>query len=120
MRVQTVAMALAIIGVLLGAVHLALTPLAYADWTIDALWFVGTGLAIMVAACANFIGFQSSGVSSRLILAAINLAMSLFFAAAWLVLPGPQVLIGGVLFFGLAICSLVNRRIEAVTSLGRY
>lgn len=116
MRVQTLASALAIIGVLLGAVHLALTPLAYVDWTIDALWFVGTGLAIVLAAAANLIGFQSSGVGSRLIVAAINFAMGFFFAAAWLVLPGPQVVIGGVLFFALAICSLANRRIKAVTS----
>jgi len=120
MRVQTLALALAIIGVLLGAVHLALTPLAYADWTIDALWFVGTGLAIVLAAAANLIGFQSSGVGSRLIVAAINFAMGFFFVAAWLVLPGPQVIIGGVLFFALAICSLANRRTKAVTSLGPY
>ncbi|WP_373487679.1 hypothetical protein [Blastomonas sp.] len=116
MRVQTLAVALAIIGVLLGGVHIALTPLAYADWTIDALWFVGTGLAIVLAAAANFVRFQSSGVSSRLILATMNLAMGCYFAAAWLVLPGPQVVIGGVLFFALTICSLANPRIKAVTN----
>jgi hypothetical protein len=116
MRVQTLALALASIGVLLGAVHLALTPLAYADWTIDALWFVGTGLAIVLAAAANLIEFQFSGVRGRLIVAAINFAMGFFFAAAWLVLPGPQVVIGGVLFFALAICSVANRRTKAVTS----
>jgi hypothetical protein len=116
MRVQTLNLALTIIGVLLGAIHLALTPLAYADWTTDALWFVGTGLAIVLAAAANLIEFQSSGVGSRLIVAAINFAMGCFFAAAWLVLPEPQVIIGGALFFALAICSLANRRIKAVTS----
>ena len=49
MRSQTLAMVLAIVGGLLGLVHIALTPLAYADWTIEALWFVGSGLAIAVA-----------------------------------------------------------------------
>lgn len=120
MRVQTVAIALATIGLLLGAIHLALTPLAYADWTVEALWFAGTGLAIILAASANFVGFHSSGVSGRAVLAATNLAMSLFFVSAWLVLPEPQVLVGGVLFLGLAICSFMQRRIEAPTSTGPY
>ena len=62
MRSQTLAMVLAIVGGLLGLVHIALTPLAYADWTIEALWFVGSGLAIVVAGAANFVGFQSSDV----------------------------------------------------------
>lgn len=114
MRVQTAAVAMATIGVLLGGIHIALTPLAFSDWTIDALWFAGTGLAIVLAAAANFVGHQSFGMCSRLILAAINIAMSCFFAAAWLVLPEPQVVIGGVLFFALAVCSVANRRIPSV------
>lgn len=101
---------------LLGAVHIALTPLVYPDWTIDALWFVGTGLAIIVAAAANFVAFQSAGLRSRVFGAAINLAMSCFFAAAWLVLPGPQVIIGGVLFLCLAICSLAARTTAQLVS----
>jgi len=106
MRAQTLARVLAIVGGLLGLVHIALTPLAYADWTIEALWFVGSGLAIVVAATANLAGFQSWAVGGSWILTAINLAMLSFFAAAWLVLPGPQVIVGGLLFLGLAICSL--------------
>jgi hypothetical protein len=105
MRAQTVAMVFAIVGGLLGLVHIALTPLAYADWTIEALWFVGSGLAIVVAATANVGGFQSRGVAGSWILTAMNLAMVGFFGAAWLVLPGPQVIVCGLLFLGLAICS---------------
>jgi hypothetical protein len=115
MRAQTLAMVLAIVGGLLGFVHIALTPLAYADWSIDALWFVGSGLAIVVAGAANFVGFRSWGVGGQWILTAINLAMGCYFAAAWLVLPGPQVIVGGLLFLGLAICSLVAGRTKAVT-----
>lgn len=108
MRAQTLAMVLAMIGGLLGLVHIAFTPLVYADWTIEALWFVGSGLAILVAATANFVGFESRRMGSQWILAAMNLAMVCFFAAAWLVLPGPQVIVGGLLFLGLAICSLAD------------
>lgn len=106
MRTQTLAMVLAVVGGLLGLVHIALTPLAYAEWTIEALWFLGSGLAIVVAALANFVGFLSGGVRGQWIFTAINIAMGCFFAAAWLVLPGPQVIVGGLLFLSLALCSL--------------
>jgi hypothetical protein len=115
MRAQTFAMVLASVGGLLGLLHIALTPLAYADWTIEALWFVGSGLAIVVAGAANFVGFRSWGLGGQWILTAINLAMSCYLAAAWLVLPGPQVMVGGLLFLGLAICSLAAPRTKAVT-----
>ena len=45
MRLPAPRTALAMMAGLLGTVHLAVTPLAYASWTIDALWFVGTGIA---------------------------------------------------------------------------
>ncbi|MBA4047562.1 MAG: hypothetical protein C0476_03365 [Sphingomonas sp.] len=102
-------MALAIAAALLGAVHIALTPLAYAAWTVEALWFLGAGLAIVVAAAANLVELQSTGLRSRLLVAAVNFAMTGFFAAAWLVLPEPQVVVGGVLFLGLALSTLVTR-----------
>lgn len=114
MRRQTCAVSLAFVGGLLGLVHIALTPLAYANWTIEALWFVGSGLAILLAAAANLLGFRSPGAGSRGILTAINLAMTGFFAAAWLVLPGPQVIAGGVLFLCLAFCSLAPQARTAV------
>lgn len=116
MRARTLAMALAIAGGLLGLVHIALTPLVYADWTIEALWFAGSGLAIAVAAAANIVGLQSWREGGQWMLTAINLAMACFFAAAWLVLPGYQVIVGGMLFLGLAICSVAAPRTKAVTS----
>jgi hypothetical protein len=91
---------------LLGVVHLTLTPLVYANWTIDALWFVGTGIAMVVAAAANLIADKAPELGVRMSLAGINIAMSGFFAAAWLVLPGPQTIIGGLLFLSLTLSSL--------------
>lgn len=108
MRLKTFAMGMAIAGGLLGGTHLALTPLAYPDWTIDALWFVGSGLAIVMAAAANITDYQSMGLRSQMLVTAVNLVMSGFFAAAWLVLPAPQVIVGGALFLGLAGCSLAS------------
>jgi hypothetical protein len=106
MRLPAPRTALAMLAGLLGLVHLALTPLAYPEWTIDALWFLGTGMAMIVAAATNVIAGKAPGFGVRMSLAAINIAMSGFFAAAWLVLPGPQTIIGGLLFLSLALCSL--------------
>ena len=116
MRAQTTARGLAVVGGLLGLVHIALAPLTYADWTIEALWFVGSGLAIVVASAANFLGLRSWGMGGQWVLTAINLAMGSYFAAAWLVLPGPQVILGGLLFLGLAICSFAAPPTKVVTS----
>jgi len=52
---------------------------------------------------------EAPSLGIRMSLAATNIAMGGLFAAAWLVLPGPQVIIGGLLFVGLALCSLVGK-----------
>lgn len=90
---------------LLGLAHLALTALIYANWTPDALWFVGTGFAIVISAAANLATINSLDRAGRLIMATVNIMMTGFFAAAWSVLPGPQVIVGGLLFVGLVVCT---------------
>lgn len=94
---------LAILALLLGMIHMAFLPLAYAGWTLDALWFAGTGLAIMAAAAINLIQIDGAVRSSRYIILSVNIALAVFFLAAWWVLPAPQVIIAGVLFIGLAV-----------------
>lgn len=103
MTISAVKLTLAIAAMLLGTAHMALTPFAYPIWTLDALWFVGSGLAILTGAAANIIGRDAENLSSRVMLGLVNLAMTGFFVAAWLVLPAPQVIVGGLLFAGLAV-----------------
>lgn len=91
----------AIISMLLGLVHLGMAPLVYRSWTLDALWFVGTGLAIVIAGAANVVDARSR----RVLLTVSNLACSSFFAAAWPILKGPQVIIGALVFLSLAVCT---------------
>ncbi|MBA3837004.1 MAG: hypothetical protein H2054_12540 [Sphingomonas sp.] len=116
MRAQKLAVALAITAALLGTLHIALTPLAYAAWTVEALWFLGAGLAIVMAAVANIVGRPFADRPRRIMVATINLTMAIFFASAWLVLPAPQVLVGGVLFLSLAVCAVAPQGSKAATS----
>ncbi|MDM7955162.1 hypothetical protein [Blastomonas sp.] len=99
---------------LLGAAHISLTPLAYASWTLDALWFLGSGFAIVIASAANAVGLTSPDPRNAWAMLAINLMMAGFFAAAWSVLPGPQVIVGGAVFLGLAGCTLARRSERAL------
>ena len=100
--------ALATIAAVLGAGHLTLALLAYPAWTIDALWFVGTGLAVVIAAAVNFVALSGAGRNGQTLAIIVNFVMAGFFAAAWLVLPAPQVIVGSLVFFALAICGLAK------------
>jgi hypothetical protein len=105
MRLRRATLILASAAGLLGTGHLALTGLLYPDWTTDSLWFVGTGLVMLMAAGSNLLGMGASDRMRRAGLLSINLAMTAFFASAWSVLPEPQVIVGGLLFAGLAVCA---------------
>ena len=103
MKPHRTTLVLAIAAGLLGTGHLALTPLIYPDWTIEGLWFVGTGLAMLLGAGANALGIGVGEPARRAGLFLMNTAMTAFFASAWPVLPEPQVIVGGALFAGLAL-----------------
>ena len=66
MRLPAMRTALAMLVGLLGTVHLALTPLVYASWTVNALWFVGTGMAMVIAAVANVIAGKTPELGVRM------------------------------------------------------
>jgi hypothetical protein len=105
MTQRRITIALVVVAGLLGLVHLALATLIYGSWNADALWFVGTGFAIVIGAAANLVAMDAQDRASRSVLVIINTMMVGFFAAAWSVLPGPQVIVGGLLFAGLAVCA---------------
>ncbi|HEU4828524.1 MAG TPA: hypothetical protein VFT04_04965 [Gemmatimonadales bacterium] len=45
-------MASTVVGVI-GAAHIAATPFVYRHWTVDAVWSVGTGLALLSLGAIN-------------------------------------------------------------------
>jgi hypothetical protein len=90
---------------LLGGLHVALAFAIYRSVSLDALWFTGAGLGIVAVALMNIVSLRAEDRASPLIVAACNLVMTGFFAAAWSVMKGPQVVVGFALFAILTVCS---------------
>jgi hypothetical protein len=106
-----ITVALAMLALMLGAGHLSMLAITGADATVGGLWFAGAGLAIVFAALQNLTGARTPLFSvAGATLLAVNLLMCAYFAAAWPLLRGPQVLIGETLFVGLTALTLVRRR----------
>ncbi len=95
---------LASLGLLLGVLHLTFTLPMYGRLSLEALWFAGSGLAVVCGALMNIVALRSSGPFSRWAAVIANLLISLFFAAAWPLLPSPQVAAGFTIFIVLAAC----------------
>ena len=106
---------LACAGVALGALHLSLAILLFPGFSLDALWFAGSGLAILLGGMLNIFGrlaiYYRAG---RIVLIGANVLVAGFFAMAWIVLPQPQVLVGFMLFAALGVLSWKGRSPDAV------
>jgi hypothetical protein len=89
-------------GLLLGVLHLALTLPIYGSLSLEALWFAGSGLAVVCSALMNVVALRSSAPLSRWAVVIANLLIAGFFAAAWPLVPRPQVAAGFMIFIILA------------------
>ncbi len=90
---------LASLAALLGVAHLVFGIIAYQAFSVDLLWFLGSGIAMIVTALANFKG------EKIWILRVQNALVLGFVAALASLMPLPQVLAGLVLFAGLVVLS---------------
>ena len=90
---------LAGLALALGLLHLGLSALSW-RWSLDALWFAGSGLAIVVAALINLVMIRAEQIDrvQKAVWVIANLALTGFFGLAWLILKEPQVIIGGLVF----------------------
>lgn len=93
---------LASLGLLLGVLHLALTLPMYGRLSLEALWFAGSGLAVVCCGLMNVVALRSRPPLTRWAVVTANLLIAGFFAAAWPLLPGPQVAAGFVIFIIMA------------------
>ncbi|HJR56535.1 MAG TPA: hypothetical protein VJ798_08140 [Rhizomicrobium sp.] len=92
----------AVLGLLLGLLHLGFTLPIYKRYSLELLWFAGSGLAIVCCALMNLAVLRDTSSSNSALAALSNLLIAIFFAAVWPLLPGPQVAVGFVIFGALA------------------
>jgi hypothetical protein len=96
----------------LGAVHIAYTPWVYDGFSLDALWFIGSGIAIIFAGLLNVFLLRDKGKDRvmRWLVLGTNLILVFGFAGGLLVLKEPQVFIGLFLSGFEAVASLLISR----------
>ncbi len=68
--------------VLLGTVHTTLTPLFYQDFSLGALWFAGSGLALIFAGFLNIIRIKIPETMIIIFCIIVNLMMLIFCVVA--------------------------------------
>jgi hypothetical protein len=101
----------ALCALALGVGHIGLGLAFYPAFTLDFLWFVGAGLSMISVALSNVHSPQRS-LRHKLIQIAQNAMMVSYFAAAWVLLPAPQVALGGFLFGVLLLIRLTESRAQ--------
>lgn len=101
-----------ILIVLLGCVHIGFTFFNYHGLSYEAIWFLGTGVAIVLAGFVNIAMLRDGG--RDIVVWAMALVTDLFFllafAAASYMMREPQVFIGTLLF---AVTTIYSFRINS-------
>ena len=95
----------------LGALHCLFTFLNYDHFTLDAMWFLGSGIAIILAGFLNVAAIRVGGSDKvvRFLCLAANLIFVVLFAVALWLLSQPQVFVGVGLFLVAAISDLMRK-----------
>jgi F0F1-type ATP synthase assembly protein I len=111
MMLRRVRSGLAAAALLLGCGHLAIAAIAISQgrWGLDALWFTSGGLAIVMPALLNMVALRAPAgdLPARALAVFASAVTAGFFAVGYTVLPEPQVIVGMVLFAGLAAGALL-------------
>ena len=95
----------------LGILHLGFTPFNYGRFDMNAMWFLGSGLAIILAGFLNIAVIRGRG-RDRLVwsLGVIaNLTFAILFGVGLVLLTQPQVFVGVALFGSATICTVLGR-----------
>ena len=103
---------------ILAAIHCALTPKAYPQFGLPAIWFLGAGLFMMLVAAINLLRIGNAGVAAgvRALSVVSNLVLLAFvvaIASTVTLKQNPQVITALVLAALLTIFSLVRRPTRA-------
>jgi hypothetical protein len=86
--------------VALGAAHVLFTFHDYEEFSLRAMWFAGSGLALVFAGFLNVAHIRAAGRDPlvRALTVLTDAACALLFAAALTLMRQPQVLVGLALF----------------------
>ena len=93
----------------LGVIHTALTPLFYDRFSPDALWFAGTGLALVFLGLLNIVAERVWEVWALNVCIAANLIGCVYGILVVLALPEIQAYVGLVIFIAVVIASVLAR-----------
>jgi hypothetical protein len=91
---------------LIGVIHTALTPLFYDRFSSDALWFAGTGLALVYLSLFNIVAERSRANWMLKICVAANLAGLIYGILIVLALPEFQAFISLLIFLAVTAGSI--------------
>lgn len=106
---KKVHLVVSILVVILGLLHIAVTFHDFDHLSMNAVWFAGSGVAIVLAGFLNIAMLRDVG-NDRVICAmciVTNVVFLLGFAGATFMLPQPQVYVGLLLFLVAAACSFL-------------
>ncbi|MDQ3322834.1 MAG: hypothetical protein M3525_10475 [Acidobacteriota bacterium] len=102
----------------LGVVHILFTVCVYDNFSLDAFWFIGSGLAIVFAGFLNlmFLKFTRKDLTVWILCLLGNLFSTGFFVVGLFVIGEPQVFVGTLLFSFAALATFLNRGTEKTTN----
>lgn len=93
----------------LGVIHTALTPLFYDRFSPDALWFAGTGLALVFLGLLNIVAERVWETWALNVCIAANLIGCVYGILTVIVLPEIQAYVGLLVFVAVATGSILAR-----------
>ena len=100
--------------VALGAIHILFTACAYDNFSLDAFWFAGSGMAIVFAGFLNlmFLKFIGKDLTVWILCLIGNLFSTLLFIVGLFIIGEPQVFVGTLLLGFAALATFLNRGTE--------
>jgi hypothetical protein len=98
--------------VALGVVHTSLTPMFYGRLSVGAMWFAGSGLAMIFVGFLNIALSRGAGSDGlvRILCHTANLMTSVFGVMIVVVNYEPQVIFGLVLIFLMTLTALLLKK----------
>ena len=94
---------------LIGVIHTALTPVFYHEFSPDALWFAGTGLALVFLGLLNITAERVFEPWILNICVVANLVGCIYSILIVIVLPEIQAVAGLLIFLAVTIGSILAR-----------